>query len=143
MRKGPPHPDTCAVAEKPEGHLSCRTPSPGAWGLQAQGSQPRAKETGAGAHVASSGEIQWGFGLPGRERSLLETQHHLPGASTPAVTAPAGECLPGPPTAGDTICHAHVQQRGRLAAPRRDLCGTLFLEKLLAETQTAIEQCSF
>lgn len=33
------------------------------------------------------------------------------------------------------FCHAQVLQRGLLGAPGRDIWGSLFLEKLLLETQ--------
>ena len=38
--------------------------------------------------------------------------------------------------------HAQLPQRGLLATPGKDLWEALFLEKLLAETQTVIELCS-
>lgn len=49
---------------------------PGAWGVSTlfRDPQPRTTEIKRGAPIASDGENQWGFRLPGRKRSWLETQ---------------------------------------------------------------------
>lgn len=68
----------------------------------------------------------------------------FPELSTSTVIAPAwGVHCPVLQLPATPVYHALVPQRGQLDAPSRDSWSALFLEKLLAETQTVIELCSF
>lgn len=71
------------VAENPEGYHSCKGPPLGVWSLNpTPGSPAQSTRAGRKAHIICGCENQWGFHLPSRDRSLLETQEPSSRAST-------------------------------------------------------------
>ena len=107
--------------------------------------QPRATEMGRGAHIASGGEKSVGIqSARDRNESARDSDTTFPGSSTPIVTVPDREVhCPVLQLLALPLCSAWVLQRGLLATHSRDFWGALFLDKVLVETQTVIELCSF
>ena len=67
-----------------------------------------------------------------------------PGATFPDVLLQhqPGTALPGPPATGNTTLSRLGPTERSASFTQKAPLGTLFLEKLLAETQTVIELCS-